>query len=258
MHRNPMAQPRLTPLVLQLPRQYEALDSRHSLPLFDLGTEAVYARVELFERHEQGRVEGAKEVAEIILDVQGFQRLWSVVLPKTGTGEYTRKNFQDYGETRAFMRTNNRPWPKGTVDWPSRGRLAFPCHTLRARGNDRHVEYKRWPRSPRDGDCKGIIAQYWAHTTPGWHTNFQLGVRRRKADRLVLQSTHRVIRHHLQRGGVPDPNEGQALLVRFGQAIVHRTCPHHRSQAVIAIKQRKGGALLHDLEARGGIDATGL
>ena len=38
MHGNPMAQPRLTPLVLQLPRQYEALDSRRSLPLFDLGT----------------------------------------------------------------------------------------------------------------------------------------------------------------------------------------------------------------------------
>ena len=90
-----MAQPRLTPLVLQLPRQDEALDSRHSLPLFDLGTEAVYARAELFERHEQGRVEGAKEVAEIILGVRGFQILWSVVLPKTGTGEDTRKNFQD-------------------------------------------------------------------------------------------------------------------------------------------------------------------
>jgi hypothetical protein len=132
-------------------------------------------------------------VSEIILGVRGFQRLWGVVLPKTGTGEDTRKNFQDYGEPRAFMLTNNRPWPKGTVDWPSRRRLACPCHTLRARGNDRHIEHKRWPLSPRDGDRKGIIAQRWGHPTPGWHTNFQLGVRRRKADRLVLESTHRVI-----------------------------------------------------------------
>jgi hypothetical protein len=65
------------------------------LPLFDFGSEAVYTRAELVERHEQGRVEGAKEVAEIILGVRGFQRLWGVVLPKTGTGEDTRKHFQD-------------------------------------------------------------------------------------------------------------------------------------------------------------------
>ena len=95
MYRNPVAQPRLTPLVLQLPRQYKALDSRHSLPLFNLGTEAVYTRAELFERHEQGRVERAKEVSEIMLGVWCFQVLGGVALPETGTGEYTGKNFQD-------------------------------------------------------------------------------------------------------------------------------------------------------------------
>ena len=92
MHWNPMAQPRLTPLVLQLPRQYEALDSRRSLPLFDLGTQAVYAGAELFERHEQGRVEGAKEVSEILLGIRCFQVLWGVLLPKTRTREYTGRD----------------------------------------------------------------------------------------------------------------------------------------------------------------------
>jgi hypothetical protein len=95
MHRNPMAQPRLTPLMLQLSRQYEALDSRHALPLFDLGTEAVYTGAELFERHEQGRVERAKEVSEIMLGLRCFQVLWGVILSKTGTSEYTGKDFQD-------------------------------------------------------------------------------------------------------------------------------------------------------------------
>src|SRR5262249_3015910 len=95
MHRNAMALPRLTPLVLQLPRQYEALDSRRPLPLFDLSTEAVYAGAELFERHEQSRVEGAKEVAEIMLGRRYFQALWGVVLPKTGTREDTGQDFQD-------------------------------------------------------------------------------------------------------------------------------------------------------------------
>ena len=90
-----MAQPRLTPLVLQLPRQYEALDSRHALPLFDLGTEAVYTGAELFERHEQGGVERAKEVSEIMLGLRCFQVLWGVILPKTGTSEHPRKDFQD-------------------------------------------------------------------------------------------------------------------------------------------------------------------
>ena len=95
MHWNPMAQPRLTPLVLQLPRQYEALDSRRSLPLFDLATEAVYTGAKLFERHEQGRVEGAKEVSEILLGIRCFQVLWGVLLPKTSTREYTGEDFQD-------------------------------------------------------------------------------------------------------------------------------------------------------------------
>ena len=93
MHRNPMAQPRVTPLVLQLPRQYEALDSRRSLPLFDLATEAVYTGAKLFERHEQGRVEGAKEVSEILLGIRCFQVLWGVLLPKTSTREYTGEDF---------------------------------------------------------------------------------------------------------------------------------------------------------------------
>ena len=95
MHRNPRAPPCLTPLVLQLPRQYKALDSRRSLPLFDLGTEAVYTGTELFERHEQGGVERAKEVSEIMLGLRCFQVLWGVILSKTGTSEYTGKDFQD-------------------------------------------------------------------------------------------------------------------------------------------------------------------
>jgi len=81
--------------VLQLPRQDEALDSRHALPLFDLGTEAVYTGAELCERHKQGGVERAKEVPEIMLGLRCFQVLRGVVLPKTGTGEDTGKNFQD-------------------------------------------------------------------------------------------------------------------------------------------------------------------
>ena len=93
MHWNPVAQPRLTPLVLQLPRQYEALDSRRSLPLFDLATEAVYTGAKLFERHEQGRVEGAKEVSEMLLGLRCFQVLWGVLLPKTSTREYTGEDF---------------------------------------------------------------------------------------------------------------------------------------------------------------------
>ena len=87
MHRNAVAPPRLTPLVLQLPRQYEALDPRRSLPLFDLATEAVYTGAKPFERHEQGRVEGAKEVPEILLGIRCFQVLWGVLLPKTSTRE---------------------------------------------------------------------------------------------------------------------------------------------------------------------------
>ncbi len=63
MRRNPVVQPRLTPLVLQLPRQYEALDSRHASSLFDLGTEAVYMEAELFERHEQGGARRRRSVA---------------------------------------------------------------------------------------------------------------------------------------------------------------------------------------------------
>jgi hypothetical protein len=65
------------------------------LPLFDLGAQAVYTGAKLFEWHEQGGVERAKEVSEIVPGSRCFQALWGMVLPKTGTREDTGKHFQD-------------------------------------------------------------------------------------------------------------------------------------------------------------------
>jgi hypothetical protein len=109
MHWNPLAQARLTPLVLQLPRQEETLDPGRALPLFDLGPQAVQADAELGERHEQGRIEGAKEVAEVMLCLRVVQALWGVVLPKAGAREDTGQDFQNEGEPIAFMLSNDGP-----------------------------------------------------------------------------------------------------------------------------------------------------
>src|SRR5262245_46988376 len=112
MNRNAIAPTRLTPLVFQLSRQEEALDPRCPLSPFDLSAEAVYAGAELFERHEQSRIEGAKEVPEVILGLWCFQALRGVVLPKTGPREDAGKDFQDQSQTVALMLPNDWPWHK--------------------------------------------------------------------------------------------------------------------------------------------------